>query len=87
MSKRKAMEGIILNAKNTLKGYWMHEGRQYFVSPYMVVSLLEEYADTENFEEREEMKSVYKTVYDLRKEVRALKKEIEALRAELDALK
>ena len=34
-----------------------------------------------------EMKSVYKTVYDLRKDVRALKKEIEALRAELDALK
>ena len=34
-----------------------------------------------------EMKSVYKTVYDLRKEVRSLKKEIEALREELDALK
>ena len=34
-----------------------------------------------------EMKSVYKTVYDLRKDVRSLKKEIEALRAELDSLK
>jgi len=34
-----------------------------------------------------EMKSVYKTVYDLRKEVRALKKEIKDLRAELDELK
>ncbi len=34
-----------------------------------------------------EMKSVYKTVYDLRKEVRDLKKEIAELRAELDSLK
>lgn len=34
-----------------------------------------------------EMKSVYKTVYDLRKDIRSLKKEVEALRAELDALK
>ena len=34
-----------------------------------------------------EMKSVYKTVYDLRKEVRSLKKEIKALRAELNELK
>ena len=34
-----------------------------------------------------EMKSVYKTVYDLRKDVRDLKKEIAALRAELDSLK
>lgn len=87
MSKRKAMEGIILNAKNTLKGYWMHGGRQYFVSPYMVVSLLEEYADTEKFEEREEMKSVYnmltcdnKTEYRLPalKELKEIKKQLKA---------
>ncbi len=34
-----------------------------------------------------EMKSVYKTVYDLRKDVRDLKKEIASLRAELEELK
>jgi predicted nucleic acid-binding Zn-ribbon protein len=34
-----------------------------------------------------EMKSVYKTVYDLRKEVRDLKKEIKALRDEIEGLK
>ena len=34
-----------------------------------------------------EMKSLYKTVYDLRKDVRDLKKEMEALRQELGSLK
>ena len=34
-----------------------------------------------------EMKSVYKTVYELRKDVRSLKKEMEALRKELDEMK
>ena len=34
-----------------------------------------------------EMKSVYKTVYELRKDIRDLKKEVAALRAQLDDVK